>query len=95
LKYAEEIKGFDPNNLFIDHMTSVGFSNSLTNTFLFGEEEGDNHDPPTKIVEKIMDDIETIVSMIDQYKKRVRVSSKKISQSPIVSPKRNLPKKMF
>ena len=36
-KFAKEIKGFDPNHLFINHMTSVAFSNALTNTFIFGE----------------------------------------------------------
>jgi hypothetical protein len=45
LKFTEEIKGFDPKHFFVDHMTSVGFSNALTNTFIFGEEEGDSHDP--------------------------------------------------
>jgi len=67
LKFAEEIKGFDPQHLFIDHMTSVGYSNALTNTFIFLEEEGDSHDPLTQFVEKKIDDIETIVSTNDQY----------------------------
>jgi hypothetical protein len=95
LKYAEEIKGFDPNNLFTDHMTYVGFSKSLTNTFVFGEEEGDSHDPLTQIVEKRMDDIETIVSMTDQYKQRGRVSTEKSAQSPIVSQKTAYPSRFF
>jgi hypothetical protein len=34
LKYAENIKGFDPNNIFVEHMLSVGFSNSFIHTTL-------------------------------------------------------------
>jgi hypothetical protein len=41
LNLVEKIKGLDPNHLFMDHMTSVGFIVSLSNSFLFGEEEGD------------------------------------------------------
>jgi hypothetical protein len=29
LKYAEKIRGFDPNGIFVDHMLVVGFSNSF------------------------------------------------------------------
>jgi hypothetical protein len=42
LKFADETKGFNPKHLFMDHMTSVGLSMPLSNSFLFGEEEGDN-----------------------------------------------------
>ena len=37
MKFAKQIKGFDPNHLFRDHMVLVGFNNTLTNTFIFGE----------------------------------------------------------
>jgi hypothetical protein len=46
LKFALEIKGFDPNHLFYNHMVSVGISPTLDNTLIFGEEEGNRHDPP-------------------------------------------------
>jgi hypothetical protein len=36
----------------MDHMTFVVFSISHANTILFGEEEGNNQDPSTIIVEK-------------------------------------------
>jgi hypothetical protein len=39
LKYAEKIKGFDPNKIFVGHMLSVGFSNSFIQTVLSEEEE--------------------------------------------------------
>jgi hypothetical protein len=35
LKLAEEIKGFDPNHLFMDHILSVGYSVSFANSFIF------------------------------------------------------------
>jgi hypothetical protein len=46
LKYEEKIRGFDPSHIVLDHMTSVGFSNAFTNSFLFEEEEGNTHDVP-------------------------------------------------
>jgi hypothetical protein len=46
LKFADEIKGFDPNHFFMAHVTFVGYNISLAIAFLFEEEEGDNQDPP-------------------------------------------------
>jgi hypothetical protein len=45
-KFANEIRGFDPNHLFMEHMTSIRYNTSLANTFLFEEEERDSQDPP-------------------------------------------------
>jgi hypothetical protein len=92
MKFAKEIKGFDPNHLFHDHMVSVGFSNTLINTFIFGEEEGDNHDPPAECIERKAGDIETIISTTDQYKKKGKPSNEKNAQSPIISQKSTLSK---
>jgi hypothetical protein len=38
LNYVEKIKGFDPNKIFVEHMISVGFSNSFIQTTLNEEE---------------------------------------------------------
>jgi len=47
LKYVERIKGFDPNKIFVEHMLSVGFSNSFIQTTLNEEEEeGNNKSTP-------------------------------------------------
>jgi hypothetical protein len=35
LKFADEIKVFDPYHFFMDHMTCIGYITSLTNTFMF------------------------------------------------------------
>jgi hypothetical protein len=34
LKYVERIKGFDPNEIFLEHMLAVGFSNSFIHNVL-------------------------------------------------------------
>ena len=39
LKYAKKIKGFDPRKTFIEHMQSIGFSNSFIQIVLREEEE--------------------------------------------------------
>jgi hypothetical protein len=57
LKFAEEIKGFDPNNLFYHHMVAVEI-----NTLIFEEEEGGSPDAPVHDVNKYFGDIETIVN---------------------------------
>ena len=54
----------------MNHMTYVGFSISLANIFLFGEEEGNSQDPSTIIVEKKTKDIETFVSTADHHKQK-------------------------
>jgi hypothetical protein len=92
LKFAEEIKGFDPNHLFYNHMISVGISPALVNTLIFGEEEGDSHDPPIQGIKKNYGDIETIVSTTKHYKQRGRSSGERNAQSPIVSHRSVLPK---
>jgi hypothetical protein len=42
LKLADEVKGFDPYQTFMNHMIYVGYSVAFANTLLFEEEEGDN-----------------------------------------------------
>jgi hypothetical protein len=92
LKFVEEIKGFDPNHLFYNHMMSVGLSPALVNTLILGEEEGDSHDPPIQNVNENSGDIETIVSTTEHYKERGKPSSERSAQSPIVSHRSVLPK---
>jgi hypothetical protein len=62
MEFAKEMKGFDPNHIFHDHMVLVGFNNTLINTFIFGEEERDNHDPLAECIERKAGDIESIIS---------------------------------
>jgi hypothetical protein len=41
LNKANEFEGFNPSQLFMKHMISVGYNVSFFNTFMFGEEEGE------------------------------------------------------
>jgi hypothetical protein len=82
LKYAEKVKGFDPNGIFVEHLLVVGFNNSFINTIL--NEDGDNtsgtpaHDT---------DDLETILNTNESYKQRGKGPGEKSAQSPTVTPK--------
>jgi hypothetical protein len=82
LKYVEKIKGFDPNRIFVEHMLSVGFSNSFIHIIL-SEEEDNNlsaHDYNA-------DDLEIVLSTNDFYKQKRKGPSEKSTESPFVTPK--------
>jgi len=70
LRKANEIKGYDPNQIF---MTSVGYNMVFAKTFLFGEEKGNNQNPQGLSVEKVQDDIETIVNTNYHHRQQGRV----------------------
>jgi len=74
LKYAENIRGFDPNIIFVEHMLTMGFSNSFIHTVLGGEEEN-NMGNPTHTV----GDLETVLSINELYKHRGKGPSEKSS----------------
>jgi hypothetical protein len=57
----------------MNHMIYVGYSISFSNTFLFGEEEGDSQNPQALSIEKKQDDIETIISTTDQHRQREKL----------------------
>jgi hypothetical protein len=63
LKYAKNIKGFDPNRIFVEHMIPVGFNNSFLHIVL-NEEEDNNLGTPTHNV----GELETIISTNEFYK---------------------------
>jgi hypothetical protein len=65
LKYAENIKGFDPNGIFVEHMLIVGSTNSFIHTVL-GEEEDNQLGNPTHTTS----DLETILSTNELYRNR-------------------------
>jgi hypothetical protein len=63
LKYAEKIKGFNPNGIFVGHMLAMGFNNSFIHMVL-GEEEGNNSGDPTHSA----GDLETVLGTNEFYK---------------------------
>jgi len=62
MRFAEEIKGFYLDHHFHNHMVSIRLNPSLINTLIYGEEEGDTHDPIIQEVDRNPSDIETIIS---------------------------------
>jgi hypothetical protein len=81
LKYDENIKGFDPNSIFVEHMMVVGFKNSFIYTVL-SEEEDNYLGAPTHND----GDLEMILSTNEFYKKKGKGPSEKSAQSPTVTP---------
>jgi hypothetical protein len=63
LKYAEKVKGFDSNRIFVEHILAVGFINSFIHTLL-GEEEDNNLGTPTQNAS----DLEMVLSTNEFYK---------------------------
>jgi hypothetical protein len=59
LKKEYEIKWFDPNQLFMKHMTYVVYSVSFASTFLCIE-ENDRQNPQAFSIEKKQEDIENM-----------------------------------
>jgi hypothetical protein len=49
LKYVEKIRGFEPKKIFLEHILTMGFSNSFIHIVL-GEEEENHLGNPTHIV---------------------------------------------
>jgi hypothetical protein len=70
MSYAEEIKGFDPDHIFYNHIVAFGLIPSLINNIIYGEEEGDSHDPNVQEVDINLGDIETIISTTEPHKER-------------------------
>jgi hypothetical protein len=81
-KYVENIKGFDPNKIFVEHMLLVGFNNSFIHTILSEEEENNLGSLAQKSSE-----LETILNTNEFHKKKGKGPSEKRSQSPVVTPK--------
>jgi hypothetical protein len=72
LKYVENIKGFDPNEIFVEHMLSVRLKNSFFHNVI-GEEEDNKLDSPTHNVGYL----ETILNTNEFYKHRRKGPSEK------------------
>jgi hypothetical protein len=80
LKYDENIKGFDPNGIFVEHMLAVGFRNSFIHTVL-SEEENNNLGAPAHND----GDLETVLSTNEFYKKKGKGPDEKSVQSPTIT----------
>jgi hypothetical protein len=92
LKKEYEIKGLDPNQIFMKHMAFVGYSVSFSNTFLFEEEEDDSQNPQALLIEKKQEYIDIVISTIDQHRQHGRLLNERSTRSPNTSNKIGLPK---
>jgi hypothetical protein len=72
LKYAEMIKGFDPNKIFVEHMLTIGFNNSFIHIVLSEEEDNKLGTPAHNA-----GDLETILSTNEFYKHKERVPTRR------------------
>jgi hypothetical protein len=74
LKYAEKIKGFDPNKIFVGHMLSIEFNNYFIQTIFSQEEEFNGQ---ITLVHNT-GDLETLLSINDLYKQRGKFLVKEV-----------------
>jgi hypothetical protein len=81
LKYDENIKGFDPNEIFVEHILVVGFNISFIHIVL-SEAEDNNLGAPAHNV----GDLEIVLSTNEFYKKKGKGPSEKGAKSPSVTP---------
>ena len=68
LKYAEKIKGFNPNSIFVEHLLVFGFNNSFINTILNEDKYNYSGNPSLDT-----GDMETILNTNESYKKRRKI----------------------
>jgi hypothetical protein len=77
LKLENQVKGFDPQQYFMNHMVSVGFSASYINTCIYGEEENDDNNSE----EVLVGDLETIISTNEAHRQHRRVINERSTKS--------------
>jgi hypothetical protein len=82
LKYAERIRGFEPNGIFREHLLSVGFINSFIHRFLTEDRDSDDN-----TLAPDDGDVETLQSATEFYRKQGKGSGEKSVQSPASTPK--------
>jgi hypothetical protein len=83
LKYVENIKGFDPNKIFVGHILSMGFSNYFIQTILNEEEEGNSQSTPIHN----LGNSETLLSSNDFRKQRGKVPVKEVFNLQLLLPR--------
>jgi hypothetical protein len=65
LKYAEKLKGFDPNGIFVEYLLVVGFNSSFINTIM-----NEDRDKASEIPSCDISDLETVLNTNESYKQR-------------------------
>jgi hypothetical protein len=80
-------EGLTLTGIFVEHMLTVGFSNSFIHTVL-GEEEDNHPRNPTHTA----GNLEMVLSTNELYKQRGKGTDEKSAQSPTVNPKTTTPR---
>jgi hypothetical protein len=70
LRKIPEIQGFYLDELFTAHMYTIDYDLTFIKSTQLKKGGGDNQNPLEAIFEKNHDDIDTLVSTNDQYKKK-------------------------
>jgi len=80
--YDERIKGFNPNEIFQEHLLVVGFNNSFIHRHLTQDRDSVDNNPSSANY-----NAETLQSVTELYKQHGKVSDEKSTQSPTNTPK--------
>ena len=84
LKVVDYVKWFDPQQIFMNHIISTGFSVLYINTYIYEEEENEENNSQ----EKLIHGLETIISTNEAYKQHGSRTPKQHTQN-IVQYKQN------
>jgi hypothetical protein len=82
LRYDERLRGFDPNEIFLEDLLAIGFSSSFIHTRL-----NENKDNDENTYAPDDNDVETLQNTTELYKQQGKGSGEKIVQSPASTPK--------
>jgi hypothetical protein len=82
LRYAESLRGFDPNKKNLEHLQTLGFDNSF-----FKKHLTENRDTKDNTPISDSDDLDTLQSTTELYKQRGKGPSEKSVQSMDNTPK--------
>jgi hypothetical protein len=82
LRYVERVKGFDPREIFLEHLLAVGFNNYFINVILNEDGDSDSGTPTHDT-----SNLEMILNTNESYEQKVKGPCEKSFQSPTVTPK--------
>jgi hypothetical protein len=67
LKEVELVEGFDPNDMFIAHMETIGYSSYFTKIEKFKEGARDHLDIPETTINQDLNDMEDFITTNEGY----------------------------
>jgi hypothetical protein len=82
LRYAEKLRGFDPNNFLLEHLLTVGL-----NIFFFQKYLRENKDTCNNTHDSDVGDLDTLPITTKLYKKWGKGPDDQGVQSPHITPK--------